>query len=76
MAERRCSVCSIPESFVGNKVRIVTIGGKDYCEEHAPKTQAIPIKEATEEQKLTALAENIILLKRGQDQQNEYLKSM
>ncbi len=76
MAERRCSVCNVPESLVGNQVRIVTVDGKDYCETHAPKTQAIPIKEASEEQKLTALAENIIMLKMGQDQQNEYLKSI
>ncbi len=76
MAERRCSVCNIPESLVGNQVRIVNVGGKDYCETHVPKTATIPIKEATQEQKLTALAENIILLKKGQDEQTEHLKSI
>lgn len=80
MANRVCSVCGIQESFVGNRIRIVTVDGKDYCLEHAPnnspKIQEIPVMEVTQSQRMAILVDAINLLNRGQQQQINLLKSI
>lgn len=74
MADRRCSVCNISESYVGQKVKIVSVGGKDYCETHAPKVD--PSAVLTSEEQARATAEDIMAIRRTQLDQVELLKSI
>lgn len=75
-----CEVCGARESFVGNKVKVFKVGDRYFCEEHLPKerpaTGEIKVSQATQEQKLTSITENIFLLKKAQDQQLETLRSI
>lgn len=74
MADRRCSVCNISESYVGQKVRIVSVGGNDYCETHAPKVD--PSAVLTPEEQSKATAEDIMAIRRSQLDQVEVLRSI
>ena len=79
-----CSVCGARESVVGNRVKVYKVGDTFFCENHMPvshenldnRAAMIPVNEASQDQKITSLTENIILLKKGQDEQTALLKSI
>ena len=76
MEVRKCSVCGIQESFVGNKVGITTINGIDYCSNHIPKIQSVAVKDLSTDQKQTALVETSVVMQRLSERQTKALESI